>query len=42
LSFLNGLKYFSKLQQHPGGELVYAGDRAFDVHGFKVTTWRDV
>jgi uncharacterized protein len=41
-SFLDGLRYFSNLQQHPGGEVVYGGERSFGIHEFKVTSWREV
>jgi len=41
-SFLDGLQYFAKLQQHPGGEIVYGGDRSVALHDFKVTSWREV
>ncbi|MEO8179716.1 MAG: ATP-binding protein [Deltaproteobacteria bacterium] len=41
-SFLDGLRYFSTLQQHSGGQIIYGGDRSFHLHDFQVTSWREV
>ncbi len=42
-SFLHNISYWNKLSGKQGGELIYGGDKTFDVVGkIKVRSWKHV
>jgi predicted AAA+ superfamily ATPase len=41
-SFIENLDYFSKLQERPGGELIYGGETTFTFKNIPIRSWREL
>jgi len=40
--FLKNMEWLAKLQKHPGGKLIYGGEKSFTFEDFKIISWTSI